>query len=380
MISALDLLPTNFLKQHWQQQPCLVREQFSKLLNQINLDKTILFKWSGDERLDSRLIQGKYRDNQWTVDFGPFDPNDFKDLGLNYWTLLVQDLDKVDSGCCNLLKAFDFIPRWRLDDVMASIATAGGSVGPHVDQYDVFLIQLSGQRHWQWSNNFESTLLEDQPLAVLKNFKPQHEATLKAGDMLYLPPGVAHHGVATGNDDCITLSVGCRAPSLADMLHQLAESIEQTNDSPRYRDPINFTNESELNNQQIEQLRQLLTHTFHQDERQLLSSFAQLLSEYRLNDALLDYSGADIEPSANQYFIQQPAARMVWHSINNTQAVLFCNGNRLECSAAAAHLITGRAAWQASQLQNAMYSYDDPEAAFKLIKTLFISGGIEMVV
>ena len=176
--------------------------------------------------------------DRWTLRSGPFAEAEFPKLPDHDWTLLVQDVDKWDADVRALLERFDFLPRWRIDDVMISFAAPGGSVGAHVDQYDVFLLQGQGQRHWQISTDPDAptAFRDDVELKLLREFKPTHQWTLDPGDMLYLPPGVPHHGVAV--DACLTYSIGMRAPSQAELLVDFAEHLaEQAGDEARYADP-----------------------------------------------------------------------------------------------------------------------------------------------
>jgi 50S ribosomal protein L16 3-hydroxylase len=154
------------------------------------------------------------------------------------WTLLVQDVDKWDADVASVLQAFTFLPRWRIDDIMVSFAAPGGSVGAHVDQYDVFLLQAQGHRRWQIDNGPNPPLgfRNDVELKLLREFTPTHEWVLGPGDMLYLPPGVPHHGVA--EDACLTFSVGMRAPSAAELLGDFVDTLAADADEAlRYRDP-----------------------------------------------------------------------------------------------------------------------------------------------
>ena len=154
------------------------------------------------------------------------------------WTLLVQDVDKWDADIAALLPKFDFLPRWRIDDVMVSFAATGGSVGAHVDQYDVFLLQAQGHRRWQIDAGDAPPLhfRKDVEIKLLQRFSPSHDWVLAPGDMLYLPPGVPHHGVA--EDPCLTFSVGMRAPAAVELLGDFVDALAaETDDGPRYVDP-----------------------------------------------------------------------------------------------------------------------------------------------
>jgi 50S ribosomal protein L16 3-hydroxylase len=176
--------------------------------------------------------------SRWILRNGPFAESDFATLPKTHWTLLVQDVDKWDADVAALLQPFDFLPSWRIDDVMISYAEDGGSVGAHVDQYDVFLLQGLGRRRWQISIDPEApkTFRDDTELRLLREFAPTHEWVLEPGDMLYLPPGVPHHGVALGA--CMTYSIGMRAPSQAELLVDFAETLaESVPETSRLTDP-----------------------------------------------------------------------------------------------------------------------------------------------
>ena len=174
----------------------------------------------------------------WQVRSGPFDDATFAKLPESHWTLLVQDVDKWDTGTAALLDHFRFIPSWRIDDVMISYATDGGGVGAHVDQYDVFLLQGLGRRRWSIDTrpNPPTAFREDVELKLLETFSPTHTWTLEPGDMLYLPPGVPHDGVAIGA--CTTFSIGMRAPAAGELLFDFAAHLAETlPESQRFTDP-----------------------------------------------------------------------------------------------------------------------------------------------
>jgi 50S ribosomal protein L16 3-hydroxylase len=169
---------------------------------------------------------------------GPFDEADFAALPEDRWTLLVQDMDKHLPEVAELLRAFDFIPDWRLDDIMISYAADQGSVGPHVDQYDVFLIQAEGRRRWRIDAGPSPDLacIPGLDLSILSHFSPTDDWVLDPGDILYLPPGVPHWGTAEG--ECMTWSVGLRAAAWRDLASDWCEHLTETRLPPgRYRDP-----------------------------------------------------------------------------------------------------------------------------------------------
>ena len=233
----LDLLaglsPAQFMRRHWQKKPLLVRQSipgFKPLLSRADL-----FAMAADEDVESRLIVQKGAG--WKMKQGPIGRRSLPPVNQLGWTLLVQSVDNHDEGAHELLQKFRFVPDARLDDLMISYATTGGGVGPHFDSYDVFLLQASGRRRWKIGRQADLALQQGVPLKILQNFEPDEEFVLEAGDMLYLPPAYAHEGVAEASVDakgkavdCMTYSVGFRAPAAgelaASLLHRLAEFSE----------------------------------------------------------------------------------------------------------------------------------------------------------
>lgn len=228
---------TEFLQQYWQQQSLLVRDVFTELEGVI--DGNDLAGLACDDAVESRLILGRALSDAWVCRQGPFNEADFTQLPEKDWTLLVQGVDQWDTEINALLDRFDFLPRWRLEDIMVSYAPCGGGVGPHFDYYDVFLIQASGSRQWQLGDMCnEQTPLQDHPtVKLLAEFSAEVTHELHAGDMLYIPAGMAHWGVAS-SDDCITCSVGFRAPSERELIERmLAQLVDELAENKRYRDP-----------------------------------------------------------------------------------------------------------------------------------------------
>ncbi|BES71101.1 cupin domain-containing protein [Marinobacter nanhaiticus D15-8W] len=205
-----------FLRDYWQKKPLLVRQAFPDLVSPVSPDE--LGGLACESAVESRIVIENDHGRPWQLENGPFEPERFENLPPTHWTLLIQGLDHWVPELSPLLDRFRFVPNWRLDDIMASYAPEGGSVGPHYDQYDVFLIQAQGRREWQFGGecNEDSPRVEGTPLRILKEWEGEETRVLEPGDMLYLPPGIGHHGVAL--DDCITLSVGFRAPSHDDIL------------------------------------------------------------------------------------------------------------------------------------------------------------------
>ena len=228
------LSPTRFLQRHWQKQPLLVRQAFPGFVDPLTPDE--LAGLACEPEVESRLVMERGPSRRWQLFHGPQDPRRLRRLPRSRWTLLVQEVDKHLPAVAALLEPFDFVPRWRLDDVMVSFAPRGGTVGPHVDSYDVFLVQGRGRRRWQVGARGPADFRPGLDLRILKRFRPEAEWLLEPGDMLYVPPGVAHHGVSL--EDSLTYSVGFRAPSRVDVLLRVLERVVNGTDGERrYEDP-----------------------------------------------------------------------------------------------------------------------------------------------
>ena len=218
------LSPAQFMRRHWQKKPLLVRQAVPGITPPI--DRSALFDLAGGEGVESRLLSRF--DGGWRLRHGPFSRRALPPIKKPDWTLLVQGLDLHWPAAHALLQAFRFVPEARLDDVMISWASDGGGVGPHLDSYDVFLLQVQGQRRWRIGPVADRSLVPDLPVRILANFQPTEEWLLQPGDMLYLPPLWGHDGVAEG--ECMTCSVGFRAAAAStlaqELLHQIADGLE----------------------------------------------------------------------------------------------------------------------------------------------------------
>jgi 50S ribosomal protein L16 3-hydroxylase len=231
------LTPTAFMRDYWQKKPLLVRQAFPDFIAPVSIEEVL--DLAGHDLAESRLIRHSPRTQKWQLTHGPFDPNELPALTRANWTVLVQQVNTFLPKADRFLEAFRFIPEARLDDLMVSVAGPGGGVGAHVDSYDVFLVQAQGQREWQISTRQTPADLElepDAPLKLLRQFKPQHSWVLNAGDLLYLPPNIAHKGTAVGAR-CMTWSVGFRAPGLPALADAVwSRHLEQLKERP-WKDP-----------------------------------------------------------------------------------------------------------------------------------------------
>jgi len=228
------LTAEQFMRRHWQKKPLVVRQALPGLVPPAT--RAELARLAASDDVESRLVSSF--DGRWAMKRGPLAKlPPFSKPG---WTLLVQGLDLHLPAAHELLARFRFVPEARLDDLMVSYASDGGGVGPHFDSYDVFLIQAQGRRRWRIGAQKDAVMRQDVPLKIIANFAPTEEFVLEAGDMLYLPPGWAHDGVAVGGD-CVTCSVGFRAPWRAELARELLQRLMDDEDRPYanrvYSDP-----------------------------------------------------------------------------------------------------------------------------------------------
>ncbi len=334
MIQLGSLTPTDFLSEYWQKKPLLIRQAFPDFFPELDADD--IAGLACDELAESRLVTGSFPEHDWNLRYGPFSEADFDKFPESNWTLLVQDVEKHYPPLHSLLEEFSFLPSWRIDDLMVSVAGPGGSVGPHSDQYDVFLLQVTGKRRWQIAAKFNPALLADCELNVLNSFTPEQEWILEPGDMLYLPPGVAHHGVAL--DQGMTWSIGMRAPSTADLLQSLGEWLAQNHEEgQRYGDngmlPPDRT--GEINDHAIERFCRMLGDALT-DGNEFRSFLGSFLSRYRL--------AHEPAPPAEQLDVQalrravdqgvsiqhHPWTRLAWLQ-SDSGAILFAAGDEYPC-------------------------------------------------
>jgi 50S ribosomal protein L16 3-hydroxylase len=223
--------PRRFLREHWQKKPLLIRAALPGFAGLLSPAELAALACRDDAQ--SRLVIRRGR--RWQAYQGPFERRLLRQLPARAWSLLVHDVNHFLPEARALLDRFHFVPYARLDDLMVSYAPAGGGVGPHFDSYDVFLLQGAGRRRWRISHQRDLALLERAPLKLLRDFRPQQEWTLEPGDMLYLPPGWAHDGVAL--DPCMTYSIGFRAPAWQELgVHFLRFLEDRLDLTGRYRD------------------------------------------------------------------------------------------------------------------------------------------------
>jgi 50S ribosomal protein L16 3-hydroxylase len=369
----LGMSPAAFLRDYWQKRPLLVRGAFPDFRNPIAPDD--LAGLACEEMALSRIVIENTKESRvrrkgsrrshgpgspWELRTGPFAEGDFAKLPKKHWTLLVQDVDKWDADVATLLDAFAFLPGWRIDDIMVSYAEEGGSVGAHVDQYDVFLLQGLGRRRWRIdAGRFRGTRKrehagsgehfawrDDTELRILREFAPTHDWVLEPGDLLYLPPDVPHHGIAIGGA-CMTYSVGMRAPSKAELRLDLAAMLaERLPESARYADPDlePARHPGEIDAAALQRVRAALAPFDAVDDATLVDWFGRFITRYRAAHEAVPPAR---RPSAKMLerrlaagarLHRNPHSRCAWHGAGRL-ATLFVAGQAWRCSASLARLV-----------------------------------------
>ncbi|MBE1161214.1 cupin domain-containing protein [Dyella acidiphila] len=345
----LGMTAAQFLRDYWQKRPLLIRNAFADFQSPVAPED--LAGLACEENALSRLIQHDEARERWRVKSGPLSEGDFAKTGDANWTLLVQDVDKWDMDVAALLDHFSFLPSWRVDDVMISYAEPGGGVGAHVDQYDVFLLQGLGQRHWAISTDPQAPrdFRDDVELKQLKQFEPTHEWLLEPGDMLYLPPGVPHDGVAFGGP-CMTYSVGMRAPSQGELVGDLADYLaEHLSEDQRYTDPdlAPARRPGEIDKAALQRARQAVPLAAGLDDASLADWFGRFITRYRSAQTPL----APAKPVTEAALLKQlaggasllrhPWSRLAWTQ-QRAHCTLFANGQAYPATAELAARLCGQ--------------------------------------
>ncbi len=367
-----------FLRDYWQKKPLLIRNPWAAWSNPMTPDELAGLACESD--VESRLIRQARA--QWKVEHGPVPETRFTKLGKAPWTLLVQAVDHHVPEVAALIAPFRFIPNWRIDDVMVSYASDGGGVGPHFDQYDVFLIQGLGQRRWQIGGlcDADTPLLPHDDLRLLADFRPTDEWVLGPGDMLYVPPGFAHNGVAVG-DDCMTYSVGFRAPSRSELIaHFCDHLLAELADDDRFADPglVSQTNPGEISAAALTRLQAMVTETLADKQ-----AFARWFGSYTSTPKYPEFDWApDNELSdaelrgligAGRSVRRNAASRFAFVRQGEGAVLLFVDGQSFDCAGAAADLAAHLSAQEVTVLDPALAQSAE---AVALIANLYNQGSI----
>jgi 50S ribosomal protein L16 3-hydroxylase len=332
-----------FLRDYWQKKPTLIRNPWQVWVNPLEPDE--LAGLACEAELESRLICRAGGD--WSFEQGPLPEDRFATLPPKNWTLLVQAVDHHVPEVAALIRPFRFIPNWRIDDVMVSLAADEGGVGPHFDQYDVFLVQGLGRRRWQIGPicDADTPLLPHEDLKLLADFEATDEWVLEPGDILYVPPGFAHNGTAVG-DDCMTYSIGFRAPSRAELLgHYVDDLLDMMSDDDRYGDP-DFraqANPGEITSEALARLQDMVVRAIGDRH-----SFARWFGAYNSTPKYADVDWAPEESASPEavsaaiasgaLFTRNPASRFAFIQGDAGALTLFVDGTAIDCAAAIAPL------------------------------------------
>lgn len=336
-----DLDSQIFLSEYWQQKPLLIKKATNAYAEVISPDE--LAGLACEEDIESRLISHSDEPENWSMENGPFPESQFAELPETNWTLLVQAVDQWLPEVKDILDDFDFLPSWRLDDVMISYAATGGGVGPHFDYYDVFLLQTRGRRRWRLGQQCDqdSPLKEHQPLKLLEGFQESADFELEPGDMLYIPAGLAHWGTAL-DDDCMTWSIGFRAPSAKELILEAADKIADfLPDDFRYCDSANSLNakRGEINKGVRDQLKEIQALLSGEEMLDLLTdSLGEMATEPKYPEL------SDVEPWTEEKidelfdkteFLQvDPSARTAFRQLEDDSGhcLLYLNGQSADCN------------------------------------------------
>lgn len=325
-----------FLTDFWQKKPLLIRSPWREWNNPLAPDDLAGLACESD--VESRLITQS--PETWELEHGPLSETRFAQLGKQPWTLLVQAVDHHVPAVAALLEPFRFIPNWRIDDVMVSYATTGGGVGPHFDQYDVFLVQGLGKRRWQVGAPCDQAagLLPHDDLRLLADFQPTDEWVLEPGDILYVPPRFGHNGVAI-SDDCMTYSVGFRAPSRSELIAGWCESLASgLEDDDRYADSDLSAqdNPGEITADALDRLHQMITERVLDRE-----AFARWFGQYSTAPKNPDIDWRPEQPvgfedldfliAGEVPLLRNPASRFSFVRQHDSSVSLFVDGRRFEC-------------------------------------------------
>lgn len=368
--NPLGELPVEqFLKQYWNKKTLVIRQGFPDFDSLIEPEE--LAGLACEEEISSRIVIEKDGKHPWQPIYGPMNEKVFKKLPKTHWTLLVNDVEKHVPQLSSIVDAFRFIPEWRLDDLMISYAPEGGSVGPHLDQYDVFILQARGHRRWQISTRpvDPSNQVKDTPLRIQKDFTAEEEWILAPGDIIYIPPGVTHYGVAL--DDCMSYSIGFRAVTHSDMVNDFIGYITQNLESSRvYRDADlhSQTQPNEITEDALQRVRSIFSEYLNPDHPELMRWLGRYMSDNK----------ADIAPRIQKITLKQlsqlktlyrhPASRFAFAK-HNKQTLLFIDGEDFTVSAALAkNLCKNREIDMTSLLKTAN------ETEQQLLVTLYTQG------
>ncbi len=353
MIRFHDITLKTFLSEYWQKKPLVIRQALPDFINPLSPDE--LAGLALEEDIESRIvIETPHANPQWHLKRGPFTEADFATLQKTNWTLLVQGVDRVIPEVHELLNHFDFIPQWRVDDVMISYAALHGSVGPHYDNYDVFLFQAKGRREWSLTSQQcnPSNYIENIELRIMNEFNVEERFILEEGDMLYLPPHIGHYGIAF-SEDCMTYSFGYRSYQGQELWDSLGDYLsEKEYFKTLYQDPdwSQLKNTSELTESSWKNARSLLQQLLNDEHlmKSWFGCFATRLdqsAEQHLplaleEEELIELPGFIEELQQSSGLVRDPCCRFAYQADEqNSEHLLYINGCQWDVEGVSPELI-----------------------------------------
>ncbi|KAA1160748.1 cupin domain-containing protein [Pseudoalteromonas fuliginea] len=371
-----NLSEQEFLSHYWQKKPLLIKQGFTDF--QDPLDANELAGLAMEESIESRIITN--HKNDWQTHQGPFE--DFEQLTDDHSTLLVQAVDHWHSDAAQLLEPFRFIPNWRIDDLMISYSTPNGGVGPHLDQYDVFIIQGEGKRHWRVGlpDPTLKQFAQNKKLLQVEAFEAVIDCILEPGDILYIPPGCPHEGYAVEN--ALNYSVGFRAPNQQDLLSSFADHIIDTESGQKRYTDGNLTlreSKGELNNIEVTKVKKLMQGLLENDtlfKQWLGTTLSQPKHEMDLAPVEKPFSAEQITNALtnNTIVFERLGGTRAIYQLLEENILLSVNGENytvLLTDLAAVKLLTDDIEFEASQLK-----FLKPSLVFIQTFTTLVNEGI----
>ncbi len=364
-----------FLRDYWQKRPLLIRGE-APFTDPLDADE--LAGLACEASVESRLILHDDDGQEWRLEHGPFDPQRLSDLGIRNFCLLVQAVDQWHPSAHALLQAFDFLPGWRLDDIMASCSGDGGSAGPHFDYYDVFLIQGSGSKRWRIGPVCDSATDVDESSGqrLLRSFETTEEYEVQTGDILYIPARYAHHGVAVGTS--LTWSVGFRAPAHAEIITGLATFLaERCPPEARFQDrrPELPARIGEIQAETGQQLKQIINNIMQDDD--FVTWFGEHMTQPRYPDLLLeDEADTDLPAHLRNRLplYKAPGARFAF-TRHTERLQVFADGHSLDCPLTLLPLVETLCDHRHDEI-TLPADRPVPDAVMSLLETLYNQGSL----
>ena len=324
-----------FMAEYWQKKPLLIRQAFPDFESPISADE--LAGLAYEEDVNSRIVMEKDGEHPWFPIFGPMTDEIFSSMPETHWSLIVNDLEKYLPELSWIIDRFRFIPEWRLDDLMISYAADQGSVGPHIDLYDVFILQGQGQRRWQINAQpvTKGNQVKGTPLRIQNNFQAEEEWIVEPGDMLYMPPGVSHHGVSLG--ESLSYSIGFRATSHADLVNEFIGHITQNlSQKLTYQDPDQRIQQhpNEIQQDALQRVTEIFKEYLQPDHPELQRWFGCFSSDTKTSiDTLPEDEINSIEElkqlTSTSILSRHPASRFAFAQ-NPENTLLFIDGEDYE--------------------------------------------------